>query len=755
MYELIEWQGKEEDIEIKYMPVLIGESDSLESNSIIPSIALEGDEKVDIIDVTFSSSIKKAERSDYLFAILSGAISSIVDVIIVGQRVIDVDLDKKNLQTLAVELLKHYAYSQNIVKVFDNKFSDLLATLEGKINRAGKYEELFNDFSRQLSVKGMIVSIISKCIGYKIGETEEGEPSFVKVNNTELQGAPIYKRIILGFIEWILIQAEEYAKTGKFEEEVNDIIAIKGLIDYVKPIIKELGNSELMKKQDSQYSKIYEWFEKQIVDETNEELTSLQSIMNMQSLPVVINRSLVRAYYFVKMFLKDIKDKKIKSLKGLEFIDVSTKLEANRRIISRMDTVSTGVCATVDGSHAIIKGLSKGSNPIGLIANIATYINFVNWFELVAVIRVDADYIKQDFKTTKDDKKTKTSSVSEQKNQKNNTYTLNDIETKILYSLQLQKIKYDIKATKDSDTQIKKNEWMKLWQEKVKKAQSLNKLFMEDEKKLYAMIKTHASTNKANEWLYTVALELDLFTPYFQLEQEDSFKKLKVVHKTYLEDVFVQKQDVASLDDIKVMRKLYKNYKDLLSGSEKKLISVAGTALVTVATAVGAYVFAPAIAVMLVGGSFAGLSGAALTSASLALLGGGAIATGGLGMAGGAMVIAGGGALIGLGASGLTSTTILLMSSSNYILQDYAKLLTRCDYVLLGKYGLTEKVNDIQKALENSIQEQKIHFNLLKEKARRDNHFSKDSKAMIKEYEKRIKICKRANTELIKMINSK
>ena len=66
----------------------------------------------------------------------------------------------------------------------------------------------------------------------------------------------------------------------------------------------------------------------------------------------------------------------------------------------------------------------------------------------------------------------------------------------------------------------------------------------------------------------------------------------------------------------------------------------------TVATADA---FAPTIATILVGSSFSGFSGAALTSASLAYLGGGAVAAGGAGMAGGTLAIVGGGAILGAG----------------------------------------------------------------------------------------------------------
>ena len=92
----------------------------------------------------------------------------------------------------------------------------------------------------------------------------------------------------------------------------------------------------------------------------------------------------------------------------------------------------------------------------------------------------------------------------------------------------------------------------------------------------------------------------------------------------------------------KVIRELNEVLKNVI-----KSISI--TAIVTIAAVATAGTFAGSIAVALVGSSFPGLSGAALTSACLAYLGGGAIAAGGLGMAGGTMAIVGGGAVLGLG----------------------------------------------------------------------------------------------------------
>lgn len=142
----------------------------------------------------------------------------------------------------------------------------------------------------------------------------------------------------------------------------------------------------------------------------------------------------------------------------------------------------------------------------------------------------------------------------------------------------------------------------------------------------------------------------------------------------------------------------------------------------------------------------------ALTSASLALVGGGAIAAGGFGMAGGVVIIAGGGALLGLGTSGATAAAFAMMSSSNFVLEDYSKLLTKCD-VLLNSFNKRNEVANIQVQLETELDSARVRLDVLKNTIELDNKNKKERKALIKEQEKSIEIMKKSNESIIKMLN--
>ena len=138
---------------------------------------------------------------------------------------------------------------------------------------------------------------------------------------------------------------------------------------------------------------------------------------------------------------------------------------------------------------------------------------------------------------------------------------------------------------------------------------------------------------------------------------------------------------------IKRLRKCYdKVIRELKEVLKAVITSISITAVVTIAAILTAGMFAPAIAVALVGSNFAGLSGAALTSACLAYLGGGAIAAGGLGMAGGTMAIVGGSAILGFGVGagvGGTVGAIGVMGEKQTILQS-AKLMVSVREIFLN-----------------------------------------------------------------------
>lgn len=224
-----------------------------------------------------------------------------------------------------------------------------------------------------------------------------------------------------------------------------------------------------------------------------------------------------------------------------------------------MDTISTSVFAALNAGIAGGKAIKAKDGFLQKCCVFAVNINIPNVIRLVSVVSADADYIKEDI-----DQLVHKSKVVEIKKHKNiplenleRCFTMNKIETRILYSLELQMIEEDIQRTKENKEQQLKNEWKKKWIEVTEQSLQQNKVFEKDPVKTYAAINTYASNQENLLWLYNIAVELSMFKPYFKLEEKD--KKLKLSYTKYVEEVFCKSQQYISYKEI---QKIQKSYKD-------------------------------------------------------------------------------------------------------------------------------------------------------------------------------------------------
>ena len=285
-------------------------------------------------------------------------------------------------------------------------------------------------------------------------------------------------------------------------------------------------------------------------------------------------------------------------------------------------------------------------------------------------------------------------------------------QVEILYNIEALKTEYDAEHTQwpihREALKSLKREWLQEWKNYI--SAGLPSFLQVDHAVMHwytkeELIRKIEENEPQKPWLRLVLLEAMLFEPYYPLstEQVKKGKETKEIPSTKYKDLngpagynqkdgdtfleefltgsYYQKGTIARLR--KSYQKAIREMKETLKTAITSMGVAAGIALAAVATA---GMFAPAIAVVLVGSNFAGLSGAALTSACLAYLGGGAIAAGGAGMAGGTIAIVGGGAVLGLGAGSAVGggmTALSLAGKKNTILQS-AKLMVSVEEIFLN-----------------------------------------------------------------------
>lgn len=690
---------------------------------------LNSDEDVytDIIDVEFSPAVKKVDRVDTLVAVTSGFMAFLLDQLLIRKNIREKDIDEDTIIKVLPLVLRQYSDKN---KDIDKEIDEYIANWEHKIKDAYKYKKLVWDFCSELSFNGLLIKVIEYCFNLSIG-LDEKSGLIIKKEKHDLKTDSIVEKAQIAVIDWFVDQAYAYKKSGKCKKE---FVQIEKIVKDIKKIA--------FKDNKFDREQLKEWFHNKVLNE-KKKLNRLDDFA-VQSIPVKANIIFVHSYAHIRNFIQQVNEHNVESLEGLNIIDFD-KLN-NDRVLARMDAISTGVFAALNAGVAGGKAIKAKDGFLQKCCVFAVNINIPNVIRLVSVVSADADYIKEDI-----DQLVHKSKVVEIKKHKDipldsleRCFTMNKIETRILYSLELQMIEEDIQRTKDNKEQLLKNKWKEKWIEVTEQSQQQNKVFEKDPLKTYAAINTYASNQENLLWLYNIAVELSMFKPYFKLEEKS--KKLKLSYTKYVEEVFCNAQNYISYKEIQKIQKSYKDYYNYLENNTLKVVGVAGGAIAVAAATGGlAFVFAPQIAVAIFGGAFPTLHGAALVSASLAAAGGGSLAAGGFGMAGGAVLIAGGGAVLGLGTSG---TALSLMMAPKFVQNDYAKLLAKCDCVLLKRLDMEDEVVALQQKLESDLNEYKLQLKVLEGL---DNP-NEECKQNIKALKKSIIYTERANKQLIKLI---
>lgn len=681
----------------------------------------------DFIDVEFSPACKKVDRVDTLVAVTFGFMAFLLDQLLIRKNIKEKDLDEDEIIKVLPLVLRQYSDKN---KDIDKEIDEYIANWEHKIQDAYKYQNLVFDFCEDLSFSGLFIKVIEYCFDLSIGLDEKAS-LVIKKEKHDLKTNSIVEKAQMAVVDWFVDQAYQYKKSGKYKKEFAQIEKI------VKDIKKIAFKDHKFDRE-----QLKEWFHNRVLAE-KKKLNGLDDFA-VQSIPVKANIIFVHSYAHIRDFIQQVNEHNVVSLEGLNIIDFN-KLN-NEAVIRRMDTISTSVFTAFNVGVAGAKAIKLEKDPLQKLYVFAININIPNVIRLVSVVRADADYIKEDI-----DQLVHKSKVVEIKKHKDiplesleRCFTMNKIETRILYSLQLQMIEEDIQRTKENKEQQLKDEWKKKWIEVTEQSLQQNKVFESDPLKTYAAINTYASSQENLLWLYNIAIELSMFKPYFKLEEKG--KKLKLSYTKYVEEVFCSSQNYISYKEIQKIQKSYKDYYNYLENNTLKVVGVAGGAIAVAAATGGlAFVFAPQIAVAIFGGAFPALHGAALVSASLAAAGGGSLAAGGFGMAGGAVLIAGGGAVLGLGTSG---TALSLMMAPKFVQNDYAKLLAKCDCVLLKQLDMKDVVVALQHKIQSDLDEYKLRLKVLEGLENPNDECKQNIKAL----KKSIAYTERTNKQLIKLI---
>lgn len=729
---------------------------------------LRDDEKSfeDVVDVQFDPNVKKADKWDYIVAASSGVLTAALDVLWTG------DFSLTDAQNWGRE--KTNGFVLKIAQSLGYKGNDLsgaIAFLEKKFPIAadkvtadfgGGLQHHLRDFSHHPSIMGLIFSILTQFTHCGYGTDTNGDFIIVELPDDGLIGKNFAEKMFLGTVGWAFHLISDMAGSSQ------NAGAGTGIPGMLLSLLNELSALPLFKNIQVNYKDSRITFSKLLSklfngtyfvnEETGERVRfdlrteiGLAGHIGKQTIPVIINECVVRGFFMICRLCEEVSDQEIACVSDLEKIDLNKIVPYKNRELIRMLTISSGTFMAIVTGSALAKSAVKSKGDKGKFAQeFFLSVNYVGIGRFVFACKADAKYMKEDFQKAYKEFLYTRDYARPRKVPGLEYLSLTPEQTKILYSLERAKIQYDIQETAKTTELEAKKMWCTEWENAV-----LEGLTMKDcpdyflsQDQVFRSIEKLFDATTDTAWLQLVAMELFLFTPYYMLDSNQQNTKIKY-RADYEKDVFCTKQNVISYDALKVLMKSYqKSLGELQHKIQKTLTGVAVGAVVTIASGGLAWAFAPQIAVLIAGHSFAGIYGIALTNASLAAIGGGALAAGGLGMAGGAAIIAGGGALLGVAGSGaLSITSIMLLYSKDCALNECAKLITFCKEILLSRYG-KEVILGIQQTVEKGIYELEKEADSL---INSTDIEEKERKKLLKESKESMKYLKRCSDSLAKL----
>ncbi|WP_029318891.1 hypothetical protein [Butyrivibrio sp. AE3004] len=703
-----------------------------------------------------------ADDMDYYMAIASGVICGLIDNLWVGEfglaggREIASDKAEEFVMNVSKKLGYEGDNLGNAVHHLEKKFG--LPADSNTPDFGGGLQHHLRDFAHHPTVLGLFFSLLTQFTYMSYGTDTNGLFKIVPVreNGLEFIGETLPEKVFNGTVIWvfhlisdlvgshttaglsggtgipgpILSMAKEISVLPVFREICIDDQSLSA-------VLSKLFNGTLLAKHDAEGKVIKDAILK---FDFRGELGFLHEV-GKQSVPVIVNDCIVRSFFFIRRFANELEDNEITKVKDLSKIDFDNVKPWNNPTLSRMLFVSSGVFCTMDFADAIIsKKYFISVNYVGIGRfTVAVGSEVVDVLKIRDLKKIKKMYEHIELYTyTSIDKKKYERLVNDMDIDK---FGLTLEQTEILYNLEYYKTLNDIEKTKVLINNEKVTELKTAWLDEWKSFITVGfPGFMRDDNAVIHWYEKDELLSIINNntpeevWLRLVLLEAMLFEPYYALGVEKDKNGKDVPSKKYkdlqnpvngykksegdrfLEELFAGKSFYEQ-GYIKRLRKTYeKCLRELNEVLKATLTGFGITAGIVLVSVITAGMFAPAIAVLLVGSNFAGLSGAALTSACLAYLGGGAIAAGGLGMAGGTMAIVGGGAILGLGVGagvGGTVGAIGVIGKQATIMQS-AKLMVSVREIFLNDEHDIDYSNTVYeqyvtnaKNLENDLERDK------------------------------------------------
>ncbi len=218
--------------------------------------------------------------------------------------------------------------------------------------------------------------MLSQFSGNAYGTDENGSFKIVPIKNRDLIGDSIPKKFMFGVTFWFFHMVSDIAGSSStagsgtglagpllsFAKVLSALPFFKDINvggNRLSVVISKLFNGTLFVERDAKGKIIRESVKK---FDFRTELGVYKEI-GIQAIPVILNEVIVRAFYFIRHFIDEIKKNNICGLKDLRWINWNNTLPFKNRTIVRMLTIATGTFTAVDLADAAIRSAMEVGPP--------------------------------------------------------------------------------------------------------------------------------------------------------------------------------------------------------------------------------------------------------------------------------------------------------------------------------------------------------------------------------------------------------
>lgn len=360
------------------------------------------------------------DKVDVTVSVASGALTAlIVDTLIIGDiSLINAKTEgEKKVNAFVINIAKHLDKDGKVtdlnsaVRFLEENYT-IPADSVTKNFGGGTHHHLY-DFSHHPTPIGWFFSVLSQFTQYAYGTDKTGAFKPVKIEGKGLEAVyqnPINK-VWNGTIDWIFHMVSDMAgSSGTIAKEKRGT----GLPGPVLSFLKEVSSNEKIRHLVGKAGKtdrdnlsviVQNLFSGRFLADHKADGTVIKGTeipfdlrteiglaheLTKQAIPVLINECIVRAFYSVTRFVKELEGVDISSVSDLKNLNFKAFLPFNNPELNRMLLVSSASFSTVDITATGIKAAIKNpGNKYGFAKDFLLGINYVGVLRLnLAVLGV-------------------------------------------------------------------------------------------------------------------------------------------------------------------------------------------------------------------------------------------------------------------------------------------------------------------------------------------------------------------------------